>query len=484
MAVDTIPRTTEICVIGGGPAGSAAACKLAMLGHEVCLVEREGFPRPHIGESLPPSILPLLDRIGVRQRIEAAGFLRSQQAIVHWAHTAPWEKHQPGEPGFQVDRGRFDQLLLDHAADASVTVLQPAKVMRPVRESNQLWQMPVRHDGQVKLMRARFIVDASGKRSVLPRTKRRISAPTIAIYAYWRHTGLQGSATRVEAGSNAWFWGAPLPDGTFNATVFVDPERCAAVGRGGLPHVYQALLADSTLLHGCLQGERASAVQACDASSYHVTPSISDHWIKIGEAAFAIDPLSSQGVQTAIRTGLQGAIAVHTILHAPANTADAMAFYRDRQAESVAHHQQLAAQFYAEQNRFCSESFWQKRMLKAATLKEPEDDRRQVVRLEMAQPLRFSSDSKLVKTPVLKEDLISSQFALMHPALHRPVAFINGYQIVPLLMTIRNGHTVAAILQGWSNHLPLHISRDILEWLCTMGILVDDLSRRPIASAP
>jgi flavin-dependent dehydrogenase len=66
----------EVCVLGGGPGGSSAARKLALLGHRVVVVERAAFPRAHIGESLPASVLPLLDVLGVRERVERAGFLR------------------------------------------------------------------------------------------------------------------------------------------------------------------------------------------------------------------------------------------------------------------------------------------------------------------------------------------------------------------------------------------------------------------------
>ena len=76
---------TEVCVIGGGPAGSALARRLRQLGHSVVIVEKRAFPRPHIGESLVGDVLPLLDVLGVRSQIESAGFLRPEGMFVRWA---------------------------------------------------------------------------------------------------------------------------------------------------------------------------------------------------------------------------------------------------------------------------------------------------------------------------------------------------------------------------------------------------------------
>src|SRR2546422_11228161 len=110
---------TEICVIGDGPAGSTVAARLARLGHQVLLLEQHLFPRPHIGESLSPSILPLLEILGVRDRVEKASFLRPERALVCWRGETSYVEFQSQQPGFQVDRGQFDLLLLQIALEAN-----------------------------------------------------------------------------------------------------------------------------------------------------------------------------------------------------------------------------------------------------------------------------------------------------------------------------------------------------------------------------
>ncbi|MCW3053067.1 MAG: hypothetical protein JWN14_2237, partial [Chthonomonadales bacterium] len=291
------PIRTDICVLGGGPAGAAIARRLALLGHEVWIVERAQFPRAHIGESLTPGILPLLDLLGVRSRVEEAEFLRPDAAMIRWEDATEMRALPAGERGFQVDRGRFDALLLEAACEAGAQLLQPAIAGKPVREGAQQWRVPLRFQGQDLLLQARFVVDATGRRATLGGPKRRSGTPTLALFAYWKQAGMMGSETRVEAGREAWFWGAPLPDGTFNATVFLDPKRGVGHTRHDLENLYRNLLAESSLLGGCLEGVPAGEMVACNATTYQDPQPVGEDFLKVGEASFSIDPLSSQGVQ-------------------------------------------------------------------------------------------------------------------------------------------------------------------------------------------
>lgn len=137
-------RLYDVCVIGGGPAGAAIGQVLARLGHDVAIVEQARFPRSRVGESLPPSIWPLLEALGVRETVESAGFLRYGESEVLWGDAAGIRSPRGvAEAGLQVDRGRFDAILLDAARSAGATVLQPATARRPERSSTGSWRVPV-----------------------------------------------------------------------------------------------------------------------------------------------------------------------------------------------------------------------------------------------------------------------------------------------------------------------------------------------------
>jgi flavin-dependent dehydrogenase len=468
---------TDVCVIGGGPAGATIARRLALSGHLVCLVEKTRFPQPKIGESLSPNILPLLETLGLRERVEEASFLRPEKTLVRWS-SANERPPFPSDPrGLMVDRGRFDQLLLEAAREAGVRILQPAQALRPKLGESGYWTLPVRCEAEQLMVRARYLVAATGRRNLLHGKRKLYSVPTIALYAYWRNAGIDPSAVMVEAGLDEWFWGATLPDGTFNAMVFTDPSRVQS-SRGqlqGLESLYRSMLNQSSLIRGCLTGTLASKVKGCDASSYADEHPVDEHSIKVGEASFSIDPLSSQGVQAAINSGLQGSIVVHTLLTRPVHTAAAIQFYRDRQQETVAYHQLLAAKYYSESRFSGAGQFWQKRAgfgLKPLPVRLGSSPA-----FSVELRLCLSDAASLVTTPCITGDIITNVPALVHPELERPIAYLNNIEVLHLFESIAKVTTVADIMQAWSRYLSPLNSIKIIDWLYNVGVFVPTSKR-------
>lgn len=466
---------TEICVIGGGPAGSIIARQLALMGHFVCLIEQSAFPRPHLGESLPPGILPLLDFLNLRERIEEASFLRSKQVIVHWSKPSAYNVFT-GESGFQVDRGVFDQILLDAAGEAGVVVLQPARAMRPrlgMSQGRKRWCVAVEYEGSWSQINATYIVAATGRQPLFSGKRKRCAQPTIALYGYWKETSIDGEEIRLEAGNNEWFWGASLPDGLFNAMVFVDTDRCRSNGvkRKDWQAFYRSLLAESNLLRGCLEGKLVSEVKICDASTYMAECPVDEHSIMVGDACFAIDPLSSQGVQAAINSALQGSIVVHTILSRPENSNAAIEFYHSRQREAVERHCDLAAQYYEEASVLQQTPFWQKRAATKDRSDSPIRLRRNTI-LRPDQRLALSHLLSIITVPCIKDSVISYMRALKHPGLARPVAYFDGIEVAPLLEEFSHGSTVAEVIKQWPPDIPLESRVKIMHWMCDSGLLV------------
>jgi flavin-dependent dehydrogenase len=461
----------EACVVGGGPAGSAIAGRLATLGHAVVLVESESFPRPHVGESLPPGVLPLLDSLGVRDEVENAEFLRPRGAVVRWAGRTQPRAEAAGEPGFQVDRSRFDHILLRAAVSAGARVLQPARALAPTWRGPGDWVVPVRRprgDGEEQV-EARFLVDACGRRGLLGRCKRRLAPATVAVYGYWQGTTLGGPETRVEAAAEQWYWGAPLPDGTFNATVFVSPQRLR--GAKEVEHAYRALLADSELLAGCLSGRMKGPVRVCAASACLDDEPVGEDWLKVGESALALDPLSSQGVQTALVSGLQGAAVVHTLLATPQYRHAALQFARERHAETARRHGQMAATFYHEQEQYCPAPFWRSRAAIASAL--PTRPGLPLVSApKLTDKVVLSSETKFVRTPALCRDLIRPVQAILPPGSDRPVAFLGGVLIAPLVKRISGEQTVREVLDCWSTVSSPQLASNMLFWTVQHAVLV------------
>jgi 2-polyprenyl-6-methoxyphenol hydroxylase-like FAD-dependent oxidoreductase len=122
----------DVAVVGAGPAGCVFATRMAQLGFDVCLVERARFPRPHLGESFSPGVMPMLASMGSAAAVEAAAFPRVSAVDTNWDGEEA-VRHDPAAQGMLVDRGAFDAALLARAEAMGVRVLQPAQVRRHAR---------------------------------------------------------------------------------------------------------------------------------------------------------------------------------------------------------------------------------------------------------------------------------------------------------------------------------------------------------------
>jgi flavin-dependent dehydrogenase len=456
----------EVCVVGGGPAGAALACRLATLGRRVVVVERHPFPRPHVGESVSPGVWPLLELLGARAAVEAAGFERAADARVCWG--GPERRRFMGvQPGITVDRGEFDALLLERARAAGATILQPATARRAAAVGGGGgWVVPVSTAEGTRTVRARFVADASGRRRVLGGRRRRTSPRTLALHACWRGVGAR---TLVEARPDYWLWGARLPGGTFRAMAFVEPELVRAAR--GLGRLYRELVAAAPLF-GHVLGREArieGGVHACDATCYAADDPIDATSVKVGEAAFAIDPLSSSGVQTAIQTGVAASAAVHSILSEAGEVDAAVAYYREHQRHAVERHARLAARSYADCASYAAEPFWRRR---AAEPPQPPVARAPVP-LEDLLPLRvrLARGSTLEPTPCVIGDRIGLRRALSHPALARPVAFLGDSELAPLLDRLGADRRLADVVEDWARSVTPAAAYSIAGWLASRGLL-------------
>ena len=465
----------QVCVLGGGPAGATTALRLMMLGHSVVLVEKSSFPRPHIGESLIGGVLPLLDVLGLRQEIEQESFLRTRAAFVRWAGTTEYRKLD-GANGFQVDRARFDHLILRTACKAGAHILQPASAIEITKTGEQGWTLAVQtSNGDRANVNCSFLVDATGRTSILGGARTRTGAPTLALYAYWKDTAIYGTETRVEAGQSEWFWGAPLPQGQFNATVFIDTPRFAqgVAAAGSLENFYCELIGSSGLLAGCLKGARITPVRVCDATCTCDETPLLGNSIKAGEAAFSIDPLSSQGVQTAIGSALHAAAVIHTIMERPDSGGLARQFYVERQQQSVALHGSATRQFYAEAAKAHPTEFWQRRSIPSSPSDVPAP----------SQPSPMPAPESLVRiapgvclrtVPIIENAFVVSATAVVVPSLKGPVVFLEGTKAAPLIEMIDVPMACQEVLRRWTTAIPSSLALTILRRALDLGILCFD----------
>ncbi|KUN16321.1 FAD-binding protein [Streptomyces corchorusii] len=345
---------TDVLVVGGGPAGATAAALLAHQGHQVRVLERERFPRYHVGESLLPSLLPVLDVLGARETVEAHGFIRKTGAFYGWGGQE-WSLgfDEPGRPAaysFQVIRSEFDQLLLEHARAQGADVREEARAQRVDFEAGggrgpagraveATWAGRGTAAGRVRF---RYLVDASGRAGLLAtrhlRTRRVHDAfRNVATWSYWR-----GAAPLVAAPSGAigvfslpndgWLWAIPLHDGTLSVGLVTDKRSFAHARRaagGSLQTLYDEAIARCPLLAGMLTSARQVAPLKTESDYSYVSEAFSGPgWFLAGDAACFLDPLLSTGVHLAMYSGLLAAASINSMLVGDVDEDAAHAFYQ------------------------------------------------------------------------------------------------------------------------------------------------------------
>ncbi|MFE2323742.1 NAD(P)/FAD-dependent oxidoreductase [Streptomyces sp. NPDC059385] len=337
---------TQVLVTGGGPAGTTAATLLARQGFEVALMERERFPRYHIGESLLPSLLPILDLTGGREAVERHGFTRKTGAFYGWSGQQ-WQLRfdDPGRPApysFQVVRSEFDHILLEHARKQGVDVREETQVRRIGFEEGRAVSASWSTTGGAKGKTAfGHLVDASGRAGVLAarqlRTRRFHDVfRNVAAWGYWRgSTPLEdtpaGAIGVFSLPEHGWCWAIPLHDGTLSVGLVTDKRSFgrARSEHGSTAAVYQDALAQCPLLARMLAGAGlVSPLKVESDYSYVAEEFCGPGYYLAGDAACFLDPLLSTGVHLAMYSGVLSAAAIASVLRGETDETTAQRFYQ------------------------------------------------------------------------------------------------------------------------------------------------------------
>jgi flavin-dependent dehydrogenase len=337
-------RSTQVLVIGGGPAGSTTATLLARDGFDVTLVERDIFPRYHIGESLLPSCLEVLELSGAREKIEAYGFQHKGGGYFAWGKDTWVLDFAPLRYpySFQVVRSEFDHLLLEHAKSQGVKVFEGTEIRSLSfdgdRPRSATWSQ-VTGGSDTGEISFDYLVDASGRAGVIAmhylKNRRYHNAfQNVAIWGYWTGAGRMSFAPEgaIANGSvpDGWLWGIPLHNGTMSVGLVLHKTTFKEKRQQGdyLERIYLDAIDSCPLIADLVKpGKLVTNMRTEQDYSYIAGSLTGPGYFLVGDAACFIDPLLSTGVHLAMHSSMLCAASIASILRGDVAEQQAMTFF-------------------------------------------------------------------------------------------------------------------------------------------------------------
>ena len=331
----------DVAIIGGGPAGSTAATLLSKAGRRVIVLERDKFPRFHIGESLLPFSMETFTRLGIQEKLRA-GFVEKFGGEIAEAGGEKAAKFyfkdgfgSRTDRSYQVTRSKFDKMLLDHAAELGAEVREETMVENVDFDQDGA-TLFLRRDAVLRVLgraearpseniRALYVIDASGRNSVIGNKfklkKSYQHLQKLSLFAHYegleREEGIDGTLTRMVRTLQSWFWIIPLENDRTSIGIVLEAADFKSSGLSA-EEFFERAIAEQPLVRNRIgAGRRVSQVYTAADFSYRSERLTGDRWLLAGDAAGFIDPVFSSGVFLAVLAGEQAADVLHEVLDYP-----------------------------------------------------------------------------------------------------------------------------------------------------------------------
>lgn len=400
----------SILVLGAGPAGAATALGLRRMGYPVTVVS--DWRRFAAVEGVSQRVLEGLRHAGLGAALAEATTPATRQ--VHWNG----ERLQPNQECL-LDRQRFDQALRDDLRRAGVELVEGR--VREV-ERGQGYRI---HLDDGRILHGEFLVEARGRQA--PLSEGRLRGPeTVSLLNLWQAVpGTPVSA--VESLDDGWAWMARLADGRCYWQVTLDATTAQLPGKAALPE-YCAERRRGSALVAQLFGERAFApaqVHARSSTAILAGNCAGPDWLRVGDAAMAVDPLSGNGIFQSLSSALQAPVVINTLLQRPGQADLAQRFHQTRVEQLFLRFARIGRDFYAQETQRVAQPFWARRR------GWPD-----------AQPLHAAADWQAVRVerrPVLREGWVEEAEVVVTADQPLGVWHLQGVELAPVVRGLQAG---------------------------------------------
>jgi len=353
----------DVVVVGGGPGGSSAATTLGRRGRRVLLLERDRFPRFHIGESQLPGLNGILEQLGASGCISAEGFVQKWGASFT-SSDARFDQYAdfaraaetPTPQTVQVPRDRFDRALLEHSRRCGVDVAEGARADAAEFDPEGVTLRFVSEGGGERSVRVAAVVDASGRSGFLAkRFGRREIDPVlrnVAVHAQFegvpRRDGRRaGDIQMVTRPDKGWFWFIPISETVMSVGAVVPKAVHDARPRRSPEDGLAAYVAETPAAAELMKSSRPVSPGRFDADySYLASEHAGDRWLLVGDSGAFLDPIFSTGVLMAMQSGIEAGETLHAGLNSGDLSRRAFAAYERTVRDRYRHFRRFACGFY------------------------------------------------------------------------------------------------------------------------------------------
>ncbi|MEY2408600.1 MAG: hypothetical protein QOF48_1270, partial [Verrucomicrobiota bacterium] len=361
----TIPPIIDVLIIGAGPAGTSAAAMLAGQGHRVVILEREKFPRYHIGESLLPFTFQPLERLGLIERMKKSHYQKKYSVLFvspNGKASQPFYffnryDRETVAQTWQVVRSEFDLMLMEHARDRGATVLEQINVTGLLKEDGRIVGARAQGLSDPPLeLRASMTLDCSGKDSFAAvREGWRLRDPylnKVAVWTYYRgskrEAGIdEGQTTVAYIPEKGWFWHIPQHDDMVSVGVVAEGKYLT---RGGLKdprEIFHREVEENLWIKDHLSTGASTGDYYLESEySYHAKHCGTEGLLLVGDAFCFLDPVFSSGLMLALKSGVLAADAVHEAILAQDFNPSRFAGYASILRQGIENMRKLVYAFY------------------------------------------------------------------------------------------------------------------------------------------